>query len=184
MGHLDRQDMHHQKMKHLCRMLHTNKQTHITHTHLFIPTYTWVNQGAHLCSKLHSKNVHTYSGKTQAHVYTSCRKIGHLDKTHTTKRGTSLWHAAHKQTNTHNKYTHIHFLPAHGSNSQHIYQQKMNIFPIHSTVKTHTYKGKTQAHMCTSCQKMGHLEKTCTTNRWEIFMVHCTAHEQTTTHNT
>ena len=50
------------KMGHLCGMLHMNKQTHTTHTHLFIPMYTWINfithtrtEYAYFCKKLYSE---------------------------------------------------------------------------------------------------------------------------------
>ena len=51
----------------------------------------------------------------------------------------------------------------------HTHQQKMDTLAVHSTLtNARTYKHTTQAHMCMSCQKMGHIDKTHTTKRWDV----------------
>ena len=58
----------------------------------------------------------------------------------------------------------------------------MHIFAKSSIVKNvHTYKGETQAHLCISCWKMHHLDKTHTSKRGDIFVVCCTLTNKHTT---
>ena len=133
--------MHHQKMGHLCSTQHTIKQSYTTDTHIhFLPTHGSASQYTHQQKMdifaAHSTVISAYAckGKTQAHLCTPCRKMGHLDKTHTTQKW-DIFVVCCTQSNKQTHTTHIHSLPTHGSTSQHTHQHKMDIFSICSTVK-------------------------------------------------
>ena len=99
------QDMHYQKMGNLCGMLHTNKQTHKTHTHIFI---SYLHGNRRWTSLQYAPQWKMYTHTKVKHKHTSARLAKRwviLTRHAPPKDGTSLWCAAHKQTNT---YTPIH----------------------------------------------------------------------------
>ena len=193
-GHLDKTTL--SKDGHLCGTLHTNKQTNTcnryTHIHL-LPTDGSTSQCTHQGrwkSLLHASHwqthTHTFKRTTEAHVCMSCQKMGHLDKTNTTKRW-DIFVLRCTQTNKHTQQIHTRSSPAYRwVNFTTHTPRKMKIFALWSTLTnthTHTFKRTKEAHVCMymSCQKMGHLNKTNITKRWDIFVVRCT---QTNKHTT
>ena len=107
-------------------------------------------------------NTITIKHITKAQMCASCQKMGHLDKTHTTLK----WDIRQCAAQIH-KYSVIAYIWVKLTMQM---LSKMKILTVWSIlISTITFKHITEAQMCASCRNMGHLDKTHTALRWDIW---------------
>ena len=111
--------MHHQKMGYLYGTLHINKHTHTTDTRTFVSCLQMgqlhsanTKKDENLCFIAHTdKHTDTHLKVQLKHSCISCQKMGHLDKTLTTKRW-NIFVVRCTQTNKHTQQLHTCSSPA------------------------------------------------------------------------